>query len=66
MFSSYSKSKTSDKAGLEKLICSSAPLLATLPELQFEKGVGLFLGEEQVREQGRVQPWPNPVQPDLI
>lgn len=26
----------------------------------------VFLGEEQVREQGRVRPWLNPVQPDLI
>lgn len=26
----------------------------------------MFLGEEQVREQGRARPWLNPVQPDLI
>lgn len=29
------------RPALEKFICNSVPLLVTLPDLQFEKGVGL-------------------------
>lgn len=70
MFSSDSKSKTSGKvvrcrAGKAYLQQCSTPCHPPRPAV-WEGRWFVFLGEEQVREQGRVRPWLNPVQPDLI